>query len=314
MNKSRAMRGRFLGLATRYATPAFYVLLLIFLVLFIQKLDFSILRHVEINWPLLFIALFLGVAVRYWGAFVWYSLLRNLGASNIDDKRGLTYVYAKSWLGRYIPGTAPWILGKIYFAAKHGISKNKLAVSSLLEGGLQVAVVMALAFLMLMFDSRLNTISPGIKGVMTAILLTCLVALIPGVFNRIVAFAYRLVKKKEFPAEHHASTRTILSGIGQYTIWSILGGLSLFFIAKAVFTPLGYDNVLFIMGAGNLAGAVSMLAFFAPSGIGVREGIHIVLLSLIMPAEIALVVTIMTRLMGVVMDLVFFAVARVFRG
>lgn len=306
-----AARSNLLKRATRWIAPIFYISLVVFLALYLRSLDSSSLQQIEINWYYLALAMLIGVSVRYWGAYVWYSLLRSLGAKNIEDKHGLAYVYAKSWMGRYIPGTAPWILGKIYFASKHGVSKNKLAVSSLLEGGLQVTVVMALAFLMLMFDVRLNDISIELRGLMTVVLIACLIALVPAVFNKIVAAAYRIVRRKPFPIEHQASTRTILSGVGLYTIWSILGGLSLFFIAKAVAPSLGYDNLLFVMGAGNLAAAVSMLAFFAPSGIGVREGIHILLLGIIMPAEIALIVTIMTRLMGVIMDITFFFMAKV---
>jgi uncharacterized membrane protein YbhN (UPF0104 family) len=52
-----------------------------------------------------------------------------------------------------------------------------------------------------------------------------------------------------------------------------------------------------------------MLAFFAPSGIGVREGIQLALLNIIMPAEYALVITIFTRLWGVVTDFLFFGIA-----
>lgn len=57
-----------------------------------------------------------------------------------------------------------------------------------------------------------------------------------------------------------------------------------------------------------------MLAIFAPSGIGVREGIQLVLFSLIMPKELALAVTIITRLWSVGMDFVFFGLSRLIAG
>ncbi|MDQ3065383.1 MAG: hypothetical protein M3Q36_03890, partial [bacterium] len=70
------------------------------------------------------------------------------------------------------------------------------------------------------------------------------------------------------------------------------------------------NDALFIMGVGNIAGAISMLAIFAPSGLGVREGVQLTLLSLIMPTELALLVTITTRLWGVAMDVIFFGIAK----
>lgn len=287
----------------------FYGLLLVFLVVYLQSIDFSKLHNIAISWQYVAIATGLALAFRYWGAYIWVVLLRSLGATNVRLSRTLVYIYAKSWLGRYIPGTAPWILGKIYFAAKQGISKNKLAVSSLLEGALQIIVQFLFALTLLAFDPRLDIISDSIKLIIVVGILGCLVVLIPQVFNRLLATAYRLIKKKEFPREHYASGKTISKGFGLYVVGSLMSSLSLFFIAKALYPELGYEQLFFVMGVGTLAGAVSMVAVFAPSGIGVREGIQLALLSLIMPTEIALVITVVTRLWSIVVDFIFFGLA-----
>src|SRR5690606_15773151 len=105
------------------------------------------------------IATLLAMAFRYWGAFIWLAILRTLGATRLRQNLSqLLHVYAKSWLGRYIPGTAPWILGKIYFASKLGVSKNKLAVSSLLEGGLQIIVTLVIAVGILLLDPKVDSV------------------------------------------------------------------------------------------------------------------------------------------------------------
>jgi uncharacterized membrane protein YbhN (UPF0104 family) len=289
----------------------FYGLLLLFLALYLKSIDFSKFHEAHFAWSYVVIASVIGLATRYWQIFIWLTLLKGLGAQNLSKSKGqLIYVYAKSWMGRYIPGTAPWILGKIYFASKHGISKHKLAVSSLLEGGLQIAVVMALAFVMLLFDSRLHVIHTDLKVLMAIVLAVCLICIVPPVFNRIVSVAYRLLRHKVLDKEHLASGGTILKGVLLYGIGGLVNGVSFFFIAKAVDPSLSYHSMTFVMATGNLATAASMLAIFAPSGIGVREGIQLVLLSAIMPKELALLVTITTRLWGVALDLVFFGLSR----
>lgn len=116
--------------------------------------------------------------------------------------------------------------------------------------------------------------------------------------------------KKTLEREHLASGQTIARGAFLYIIGALFSGLSLFFIAKAVSPSLSYHNMLFVMGASNLAGAVGMLAIFVPSGIGVRDGILIALLTAIMPTELALLVTITGRLWGVIMDLIFFVLSK----
>ena len=305
------MNNRLIKLLTRAVPYIFYTLLLIFLALYISHIDFKQFRAVHFAWQFVIIASLLGLAMRFWQIFIWFTLLKGLGAKDLQKStRQLIYVYAKSWLGRYIPGTAPWILGKIYFASKHGIAKSKLAVSSLLEGALQVSVVMIVAFAILIFDPRLDVVNGSIKLLMIGVLIACVVAIWPPIFNRLISLAYKLLRKKTVNPADLASNKTVVKGALLYVVGALLSGTALFFIAKAVYPGLGYDNMLFVIGVSNLAGALGMLAIFAPSGIGVREGILLGLLSIVMPTEFALLVTVTSRLWDVALDGIFFAIGK----
>ncbi len=288
----------------------FYSLFVLFLVFYIQSLDFDQLKDISISWLYIGIASLFGLAFRFWGVYIWVVLLHSLGAENLGSKTRLTYVYAKSWLGRYIPTPAAWMMGKVYFASKHGISKNKLAVSSLLEGALQVIVVMVVSFVMLIFDRRLDVIDPQFKLLMFGVICFGVIIMTPKIFNKLVSIAYKKVKKKTFDPAHYATNAIVVKGALLYTIGALISGISLFFIAKAVYPQLGYDNLIYVMGVGNLAGAASMLAVFAPSGLGVREGIQLVLLSLIMPREFALIITVMTRVWSIAIDFIFYGISK----
>ncbi|HEU0266338.1 MAG TPA: lysylphosphatidylglycerol synthase domain-containing protein, partial [Candidatus Saccharimonadaceae bacterium] len=287
----------------------FYILLIAFFILYIHSINFSKLHGAEFNWWYILLSIVFGLIFRYLGTYIWIIILRGLGAKDVKYSATLIYVYAKSWLGRYIPGTAPWILGKIYFASQHGISKNKLAVSSLLEGALQIVAQLVLSFALLVFDARLNKVSTDFKVLMTVVLIGCIICLIPPVFNFFVALAYRVLRHKTLEREHYANTQTILRGAGMYMVAAIINGFALYYIAKGVYGPLDYSQILFVMGVGTLAGAASMLAIFAPSGIGVREGIQLTLLSIIMPASFALIITVFTRIVSIITDLLFFGLA-----
>lgn len=305
------MNNRFVKLLTRAVPYIFYTLLIVFLVMYISHIDFAQFKTVHFAWQFVIIASLLGLAMRFWQIFIWFTLLRGLGAKDLQKStRQLVYVYAKSWLGRYIPGTAPWILGKIYFASKHGIAKSKLAVSSLLEGALQISVVMIVAFAILIFDPRLDIVGGTIKLLMIGVLAACIVAIWPPIFNRLIALAHKLIRKKTINPADLASDKTVLQGALLYVVGALLSGTALFFIAKAVYPALGYDNMLFVIGVSNLAGALGMLAIFAPSGIGVREGILLGLLSIVMPTEFALLVTVTSRLWDVALDGIFFAIGK----
>lgn len=295
---------------TRVAAFVFYLFLIIFLFFYIKNIDFSAIGSLHFTWPFILIASLFGIAMRYWQIFGWLTILKDLGANSLKGSRiELAYVYAKSWLGRYIPGMAPWILGKIYFASKHGVSKSKLAVGSLIESVLQIAVILGLSSLMFLLDERFNVIDPKLRILMSVVLVVCFVLIMPPIFNKLVAFIYKLVRKKPFPAEHKMPAKTLFKGIAIYSIGGILYGLFLFFLTKGVYPELGYDNMLFVIGSGSLAGALGIIAVFAPSGLGVRDGIQLILFSLTMPPELALTVTVLTRLSDVTLDLTFFVIA-----
>jgi len=294
----------------RVIAPAFYILLIVFLVLYLRHVDFGKLAHVHIAWGYLVLSVFVALGARYLGSFTWFTILRSLGARELHIHKAMVAVYAKAWLGRYIPGTAPWILGKIYFASKHGVSKQKLAVSALLEGGLQITTLLVFSLLLLMFDKRLDVLGGGFKILMMLVALAGIVILLPPVYNRIVGKAYRLLRRKALDAENKASAETITRGAALYLVDAAVSGFSLFFIAKGVDPGLAWHNIVFVIGAASLATVVSMLAIFAPGGLGVREGIQLVLFSLIMPKELAVMVTVLMRLWSVCVDLLFFALTR----
>jgi uncharacterized membrane protein YbhN (UPF0104 family) len=296
-------------IATKVIPPLFYVLLAVFLVLYLRSVHFSKLAHLHLNWWYLGLASLLALAARYLGTYTWIVILRTLGATDLHLSRQLLFVYAKAWMGRYIPGTAPWILGKIYFASKHGISKQKLTVGSLLEAGIQIVTLLVFSLALLVFDKRLDVLGTDFKALMIGVAIAGIVILVPAVFNRLFGFAYTLLRRKTMGQEHLASGRTIAYGSLLYLGGAVLNGLSLFFIAKGVDPHLAYSNILFAAGAASLASAASMLAVFAPTGLGVREGIQLVLFALLMPKELALAVTVITRLWSIGIDVVFFGLS-----
>lgn len=289
----------------------FYSLIIVFVYIYISSIDFQKIFSIQINWMFLVAAVFVGLIARYWNALIWLILLSTLGAKDLYIHiKELLYVYAKSWMGRYIPGTAPWILGKIYFASKLGIPKNKLAVGSLLEAALQVLVFIGLSLILLLLDNRLSEIRDQYTALLVLSILFTGVAILPPVFNFVMSLTYRVVKRKQMNPQDRASFKSIHRGVTLFVISSFINGVSLFLIARSIDASVGIDDLLFIMGAGNLASAIGMLAFFAPSGIGVREGIQLLLLSVIISPVFALAIVVMSRIIEIVADVLFFVISR----
>lgn len=280
-----------------------------FFALYLRSVDWHRLSQLHFEWGYLVVATVFATAFRYWGVIIWRYILRDLGAKGLPRFVIMAYVYAKAWMGRYIPGTVTWIAGKVYMASSHGISKSRLAVSSLLEGGMQIIAVMVVSMLLLGFDPRLNVIPPVYKGLMVLCALCLLVILTPAIFNRIVGIAFKVLRGKAVHGELLINGKSVVRSFFLYAAGSFILGLAEFFITRTIDPTIPWHDFWFIVGAFNIAGALGMLAIGVPSGLGVRDGAILLLLSTIMPKEIALAVTVTSRLWIAFADVVFFAFA-----
>src|SRR5665213_1565043 len=137
----------------------FIAAIVLFLVVYLKGTDFSQLRHLRVNWWLVIVGSVWALLFRYWAVFIWRVILRALGSLTLPSFRLMSYVFAKAWMARYIPGTITWVAGRVYMAANYGISKSRLVVSSLLEGGMQVIASIVVSLLLIGFSPHLHNIS-----------------------------------------------------------------------------------------------------------------------------------------------------------
>lgn len=294
---------------TKLVSFAFIGCAVIFFALYVRSVDWHRLSHLHFALGYLIAATIFATAFRYWGVVIWRYILNDLGASGLPRFVVMAHVYAKAWMGRYIPGTVTWIAGKVYMASSHGISKSRLAISSLLEGGMQIIAVMVVSMLLLGFDARLNVIPPLYKGLMVLCALCLLVILTPAIFNRIVGIAFRILRGKAVHGELLINGKSVIRSFFLYAAGSFILGLAEFFITRTIDPTIPWHDFWFIVGAFNIAGALGMLAIGVPSGLGVRDGAILLLLSAIMPKEVALAVTVTSRLWIAFADVIFFATA-----
>ena len=99
-----------------------------------------------------------------------------------------------------------------------------------------------------------------------------------------------------------------------YLVGALISGTSYSLVALSVYPDLPLNNMLYIIGAVSVSAAISLLAVFAPGGLGVREATLILLLAPIMPPAIAFVLVVLLRLWSIVVDLLFLAIAWLSRG
>lgn len=291
---------------------ALYGLIAIFLIRYLRTLDYDRIRDLSISYKWAIVATAVSLAFRYWGVFIWRVILSTLGAVDLPRFTILALVYAKAWLGRYVPGTVTWIAGKVFLASSHGISRRRLLVASVLEGAMHVIAILAISLVFLGIDERLDVVPTPARLTLLALGLALSVVLIPRVFNRLTVLMLRVTRRENLaPGDLTINGRTVANAFGLYGIGYFISGASHFFWARAIY-PLGFDDFFFTVAAFNIAGAIGILSIVTPSGLGVREGVLLVLLPVIMPKEAALVLTASSRLWSVVVDLLFVAIAQSF--
>ncbi len=286
----------------------FYAAIVVAFGWFVWAIDWSELDGVALAWEWVVAATALALAFRYLGVVVWRVVLARLGARDLPPMRVLADIYAKAWLARYIPGTVPWIAGKIYLAAEQGISKSRLAVSTLVEAAAQVVAVGTVSLALLAVDPRIGEVSPALRWVVGLCAIAGFVAMTPPVFNRLLALGFRILRRG-VPAE--VSWPVVRDSLALYGGGAVLSGLAYALLMRAVVPDVGLADLVFLVGAFGFAGVVGILTPLVPSGLGTRDATQLVLLLIVLPAPTAALVVLLSRVWSAAVDLLFWAVTAV---
>jgi uncharacterized membrane protein YbhN (UPF0104 family) len=206
-----------------------------------------------------------------------------------------------SLLGRYVPGRFAVIVGKIYMYERRGVPRLTAALALAYEnvfaaiGGFAVATAAAATVLSGLLSWR--ALGPAAVGV------AALVALLqPGVLRRLLGWAIRRVGRGEFRADMVMGQGRAASFALAYASYCAISGVFFAFLAAA-FVPLEAGLAVRVGAAFVAASVLGYAAVFTPSGLGVREGMLVILLQRYMPPGEAAFLAVASRLATVVVEL-----------
>ncbi len=86
-------------------------------------------------------------------------------------------------------------------------------------------------------------------------------------------------------------------------IFHLINGLAFFFLISS-FVEISVQDLLFVVVSFILAGVTGTLAIFSPGGIGIKEGAIVYFLQFILPASIAVLISVIARVWVVMGELV----------
>ncbi|MCB9098310.1 MAG: hypothetical protein H6632_02135 [Anaerolineales bacterium] len=251
------------------------------------------------------VALGWAVIRRFLGGIRWVLIaLYNHKSYSWPDVADHLRVYFLSNLANYIPGSLWYMASRIQLSRKKGVSTLQTSMGLIYETWLLVwsGCMVGLYVAVIVFpQNRLN-----IFIFTSFMLILSLVTIHPKIINLILAHTLRFLKRPPMLLEVTFSWGLQL-WLVSLAVW-IAGGLSLFYLLKAFSPDLSLDNFVYVTSASALAWTIGFLTPWAPSGLGVRDGILVWLLEVVVAAPLAVAATVGARLMTVIEDLLWAAI------
>ena len=254
----------------------------------------------EIAWQsaaLSFVLLLLGL---FFGTLSWTAILNGLGP-RVPTRRA-AQILLVGQLGKYVPGSVWSYVMQMELGRQFGILRPRILITSLYAAGVGVvaSLVLGAAALPVLLPER-----PQLLWLF-ALLPLGLLCLHPRVMTWLASQALRIFRRP--PLTEIVSFRVVLQSTGFAVLAYASYGTHLWILVNSLEDPDLLVLVL-LMGAVALAFTASLFAFILPSGIGVRDGILVAAMALVLTIPEATSVTVVSRVMFTAADLLAAAVA-----
>jgi glycosyltransferase 2 family protein len=231
--------------------------------------------------------------------WAWYLITLKLKIALSSSETLKSWFYSQ--LGKYLPGKIWVLLGRVYYYESRGKSKKSISVALYFE---MVTVLMAGGFIFLASLIFFGEIGPsyswGQSGWLILLFLLGLVFLHPSVLQKILNWV--LVRLNREPISLSISYLDVLWILFICIVAWMVGGIGFYLFIDSVY-PVAPQFILFLTGALAISSTLGLIAVFAPSGLGVREGTLVYLLSFMMATPVAVIVSILTRIWMTIIEI-----------
>jgi len=240
-------------------------------------------NYVELALTLLYFSLAMISAM--WG---WHLIITRLASANDARLNARIYCYAAA--AKRLPGTAWDIATRVLMYDQAGVSKALTGVASLLE---LLLIVVSGSFLYMAFAPFTLSYLSGLgTWPLVVALLLGLVVTHPSLITWIVS----KMRKETLPKE--PSYRDILLWLLMYVLSWVTSGLMLYGTIRSVY-GLSSKHLPQVLADWTLAGLIGAAMTFVPSSLGLREVTLTLLMSRYLPEHIALVASLLVRLLAI---------------
>ena len=248
-----------------------------------------------------------GVVVYLGGIYLqsgnWRRLLA-VYAPGIGTPVALRSLYARSQIGKYLPGNVVHLAARHVMGRQLGLGHGALSLAALLElAGLVVAALTIAVVAEFLNTNRAFSLPPGVLAAL-AVLAAAAFLLAPAVLVRLGDRTQRLL-----PAPRKGSLAAMVQVYGLYVLSLLFGGLALLLLSSQFMAAMGLQVAMTVIAVFGLAFLLGLVTPGAPSGLGVREAVIVLALDGMMPPAQAVLLALLFRVLTISADVLFLALA-----
>ena len=263
----------------------------------------------NIRWHYLCAAQFLLIAVLLAGTYFWQWLLEIITSQRISFRESLAIV-TTSQLTKYLPGKVWSYAFQMMLLSKKGISKTVVLFANLF---LAVTSLFASAFLGLLYFA---CFSPAQTKFWLLLLFVFLIIYFGFIFlnQPSLKLLVKIVQKlfKITINYTHIDVRWIIIFQLAYLLANAIFGITGYLLALGLGFSVSAQDIFAVAVSLIIADMIGFIVLIAPGGLGVREGIMFALLAALGDKNLALILPIGTRIMGMIADLLLGGVGFIF--
>jgi len=241
----------------------------------------------------------------------WILLLRHFAPKAPVRKSSTFVAFMYSWLGRYVPGRLPFFLGKFYLATAIGYPKRVLIPVITYEALIHILVAGSAGGFLVLLATGIEVQRYFLLVALIFALALALVLAFPRLLAPFLRLSAQLVQRDSSETVPPLPRGQMLRISLVYLLALVLNGLGLHLVISSM-TSYSLTDLPLSIGAIGVAGSLGMLSFFAPAGLGVREGTLVVILSVTLSVEMAALVAIAMRIIATAVDLLLVGAVSVY--
>ena len=209
-------------------------------------------------------------------------------------------IWAKSILARYVPTNALLVVTRVTLTGREGVPPRVVLASIVYELSLQVAAALAVgAYFVIELEALRDQ---PLRFLVVLMPVAAVVGLYPGIFHRVVDWAFARLGREALPVSLPLSRVVTLGGF--YAVSFLVAGVGIGAFTQALHPvdPVGVPGLLAAWAVGF---GVAVVAFFSPAGLGAREAGLATALAGAVPTEVAVAVAVAARILVTGIELVF---------